>query len=246
MRVEHVLPEALAEEHLRLTGVDRVRHETDHVELELRQGAAHLVELVLGLGDDLVEAVVDRPAFLLFGQRPEMPLAAPVAARAADPLIQDPAPPEVDAVFELGDQIGQLGIALDLTQLVGVVAAPCVTQLKLTFGPVVSLNYDSLGGVEQVFVTTVGGLGTVAPSSVDKTGGVVTFNFNTPVCAGSSPGKGDTSYFFGLASNQSARAVTATVVPTLGGSLSLNARAPKLLLLPPPGGLKPRPKPPGR
>jgi hypothetical protein len=135
---------------------------------------------------------------------------------------------------------------LDLRQLVGVVAAPCVTQLKLTFGPVVSLNYDGLGGVEQVFVTTVGGLGTVAPSSVDKTGNVVTFNFNTPVCAGSSPGKGDTSYFFGLASNQSARAVTATVVPTLGGSLSLNARAPKLLILPPPGGLKPRPKPPGR
>src|SRR3954469_8035470 len=40
---------------------------------------------------------------------------------------------------------------LDLRQLVGVVAAPCVTQLKLTFGPVVSLNYDGLGGVEQVF-----------------------------------------------------------------------------------------------
>jgi hypothetical protein len=135
---------------------------------------------------------------------------------------------------------------LDLTQLVGLVAAPCITQLQLTFGSVVSLDYDGRGGVEQVFVTTVGGLGTVAPSSVDKTGNVVTFKFSTPVCSGSSPGKGDTSYFFGLASNQPARAVTATVVSTLGGSLSLNARAPKLPILPPPGGLKPRLKPPGR
>lgn len=130
---------------------------------------------------------------------------------------------------------------LDLTQLVGLTAAPCVTQLKLTFGPVVSLDYDSLGGVEQVFVTTVGGLGSVAPSSVDKTGNVVTFNFKTPVCSGSAPGKGETSYFFGLASNQSAHAVTATVASTLGGSLSLSARAPKVRIT-----HKLGPKAPGR
>jgi hypothetical protein len=132
---------------------------------------------------------------------------------------------------------------LDLRQLTGLTAAPCVTQLKITFGPVASLDYDGDGTAEQVFVVTAGGLGTVAPSSADKTGNVVTFNFKTPVCSGSAPGKGETSYFFGLASNRSARAVTATVVPTLGGSLSLNARAPKILILPTPGGSKPRLKP---
>ena len=117
---------------------------------------------------------------------------------------------------------------LDLTQLTGVTAQGCVTQLKITFGPVVSLNYDGAGGTEQVFVTTGGGLGTVAPSSVDKTGNVVTFNFATPVCSGSSPGHGQTSYFFGLSSSQRARAVTATVAATAGGPLSLGARAPKV------------------
>jgi hypothetical protein len=116
---------------------------------------------------------------------------------------------------------------LDLTQLTGLTAAPCVTQLKITFGPVVSLNYDGIGGTEQVFVTTAGGLGTVAPSSVDKTGNVVTFNFKIPVCSGSSPGHGQTSYFFGLSSNKPAKAVTATVAATAGGPLSLAARAPK-------------------
>jgi hypothetical protein len=116
---------------------------------------------------------------------------------------------------------------LDLTQLTGLTAQGCVTQLKITFGPVVSLNYNGAGGTEQVFVVTAGGLGTVAPSSVDKTGNVVTFNFKTPVCSGSSPGHGQTSYFFGLSSTKPAKAVTATVAATTGGPLSLNARAPK-------------------
>ena len=43
-------------------GVNRVRHEPDDVESQLRERAAHLVETVLGLDDDLVEAVVHRPA----------------------------------------------------------------------------------------------------------------------------------------------------------------------------------------
>lgn len=116
---------------------------------------------------------------------------------------------------------------LDLTQLTGVTAQGCVTQLKITFGPVVSLNYDGVGGTEQVFVTTGGGLGTVAPSSVDKTGNVVTFNFDKPVCSGSSPGHGQTSFFFGLSSTKPAHAVTATVASTTGGPLSLSARAPQ-------------------
>ena len=151
---------------------------------------------------------------------------------------------------------------LDLTQLTGLTAAPCVTQLKLTFGPVVSLDYDGNGSADQVFVATQGGLGSVAPSSVDKTGNTVTFNFNTPVCSGSSPGHGQTSYFFGLASTRAPHAVTATVQATLGGALSLNARAPLILKLgpgvhptphsPTPGSIpaphKPAPgtKPPGR
>jgi hypothetical protein len=116
---------------------------------------------------------------------------------------------------------------LDLTQLTGLTAQGCVTQLKITFGPVVSLNYNGVGGTEQVFVVTAGGLGSVGPSSVDKTGNVVTFNFDKPICSGSSPGHGQTSYFFGLSSTKPAHAVTATVSATAGGPLSLAARAPQ-------------------
>ena len=116
---------------------------------------------------------------------------------------------------------------LDLTQLTGLTAQGCVTQLKITFGPVVSLNYNGVGGTEQVFVITAGGLGSVGPSSVDKTGNVVTFNFDKGVCSGSSPGHGQTSFFFGLSSTKPAHAVSATVSATTGGPLSLSARAPQ-------------------
>src|SRR5687768_13677477 len=56
VQVEHVRTEALAQEHLRLEILDRVLHELDHVEVQVRERAAHLVVLVLGLDDDLVEA----------------------------------------------------------------------------------------------------------------------------------------------------------------------------------------------
>src|SRR5258708_3143884 len=85
--VDDVLAEALAEEHLGLAIVRDVRDEPDDVEIELRERRAHLVELVLRLHEDLVEAVRQRPDFLLLGQRPEVPLPPPVASRAADPLI---------------------------------------------------------------------------------------------------------------------------------------------------------------
>jgi len=115
---------------------------------------------------------------------------------------------------------------LDLTQLTGLTAQGCVTQLKITFGPVVALNYNG-SGPRQVFVITSGGLGSVGPSSADLTGNVVTFNFTTPVCSGSSPGHGQTSFFFGLSSIKTAHAVTATVSTTTGGPLSLSSRAPQ-------------------
>ena len=110
--VDDVLAEPLAEEHLRLARVVRVLHEADDVEVQLRERAAHLVEPVLGLDDDLVEAVGERPDFLLFGERAEVPLAAPVAAGAANPLIEDAAAVELHHVLERGDEIGQLRIAL--------------------------------------------------------------------------------------------------------------------------------------
>ena len=58
--------------------VSTVVDEPDDVELELRERAAHLVEAVLRLDDDLVEAVGERPGFLFLRQGAEVPLPAPV------------------------------------------------------------------------------------------------------------------------------------------------------------------------
>jgi hypothetical protein len=122
---------------------------------------------------------------------------------------------------------------LDLRKLTGVTAAPCVNQLTIEFGPVVSLDYDDDGSSEQVFVITSGGLGSVAPSSAIKTGNTITFGFTTPVCSSASgPGAGETSFFFGLTSAAPPRAVTAQVRDTNGLTLELAARAPEAAAAP--------------
>jgi hypothetical protein len=116
---------------------------------------------------------------------------------------------------------------LDLRQLAGITALPCVNSLNIDFGPMVQIDYNDDGNADDVWVVTSGGLGTVAPSSADKTGNTITFTFSPPVCAGPSPGNGETSYFFGLTSAKPARHVTARIWDTLGGTTDLDARAPQ-------------------
>lgn len=115
---------------------------------------------------------------------------------------------------------------IDLTQAVGIVNIPCINTLAIDFGPVVStLHYSGGPNPEQVFVTTQGGLGTIAPVTAVQSGRTITFTFNPGVCAGGAPGKGDTTFFFGLASTHPPQAITAKVTAT-GGALSVSARAP--------------------
>jgi hypothetical protein len=105
---------------------------------------------------------------------------------------------------------------VDLTQAVSDGEAPCVTDISLDFGPVTKLQYNKVGPLDDVFVVTKGGLGTVGLLDVEQNGNVVTFTFNQPVCAGASAGKGMTTYFFGLASDHAPHAITARVsVPGL-------------------------------
>jgi hypothetical protein len=134
--------------------------------------------------------------------------------------------------------VGQAGTAgagryaylyrIDLRQLAGLTALPCVNQMRVGFGPVVPLDYDGDGTPDDVFVGTGGGLGTVAPTSADKVGDTITFHFSPGVCAGSSPGNGQSSFFFGLASSNAPAVTTATLADTLGDSVTLEARAPQL------------------
>lgn len=107
---------------------------------------------------------------------------------------------------------------------------PCVTELRLTFGPVVPLDYDGNGDKDQVFVITQGGLGSVKPSAVIQTGNEIVFKFLPPVCGSLKPGKGQTTFFFGLASKQPPQPVVAKVTSSVAPPFSLKARAPKLVL----------------
>lgn len=105
---------------------------------------------------------------------------------------------------------------VDLTQAVSSGEVPCVTDISVDFGPVTKLQYNKAGPLDDVFVVTKGGLGSVGLYAVEQNGNVITFTFNQPVCAGPTPGSGHTSYFFGLASEYAPHAITAHVsVPGL-------------------------------
>ncbi|MCB8983771.1 MAG: S8 family serine peptidase [Ardenticatenaceae bacterium] len=134
-------------------------------------------------------------------------------------------------------QIGTAGAGLypylyrvDMSELVGPGNPACITSLSLDFGPIVPLDYDGNGSLDQVFIVTSGGIGSVAPSSAELTGGQLTFNFSPPVCGDFSPAQdnGESTFFFGLASPFRDQEVTAKATHNWGSDmLELNARAPR-------------------
>jgi len=119
---------------------------------------------------------------------------------------------------------------IDLRNAIGLTYIPCVSSMRLEFGPVIeTLDYDGDGMAgDQVYVVTSGGMGSVGLASATKWGNAITFTFGSPVCAGGSPGSGQSTYFFGLVSAQPAGPVTATVQETGGPTYDVPARAPQL------------------
>lgn len=135
---------------------------------------------------------------------------------------------------------------IDLTRVVGLTAIPYISSLTVDFGPVVnSIDFNGDGAGDQVFVVTGGGLGSVAPSSADQSGRIITFTFNPVVAGGGAPATGQTTFFFGLLSRTAPRQVPAQVVTNTSGSVTLQAKAPSALVLRPiPGGvLRPEVRP---
>jgi hypothetical protein len=119
---------------------------------------------------------------------------------------------------------------LDLRQAYGIVNIPCVSSMTVPIGSLGSLDFDEDGvGGDHVFVVSAGGLGTIGIASANRVGTQTTFTFDAPVCAGSSPGTGDSTFFFGLVSKSSPVFVTATLTGQ-GGPYSVQARAPAGLL----------------
>jgi hypothetical protein len=117
---------------------------------------------------------------------------------------------------------------IDLRNAVGAVAISCIDSMTVSFGPVVStLNYGGSPAPDQVFVVTGGGIGTIGLSSAVQTGSNIKFTFKSPICEGGSPGKGDSSFFWGLVSKTPPKFVTATLHETGGATHAVKARAPK-------------------
>jgi hypothetical protein len=117
---------------------------------------------------------------------------------------------------------------VDLRNVVGITVIPAITKLKVTFGPHVPLDFNGDQKLDDVFVVTKGGLGNVTLVSAVRTGTSITFTFaGGGVGGGSAPGKGDSSFFFGVVSKSPriTTNVTATAVPP--PNLTLKAWTPK-------------------
>ena len=120
---------------------------------------------------------------------------------------------------------------VDLRNVVGTTAIPSITKLRVRFGLHVPLDYNGDKQLDDVFVITKGGIGNVSLLSAVRDGPYVTFTFaGAGVGGGSAPGKGDSSFFFGLASKFARKKLTviATAVPP--PDLNLQAWAPIELL----------------
>lgn len=123
---------------------------------------------------------------------------------------------------------------IDVTQWqgqeeVGAAVIPCVKELRLPFGPVAQLDYDGNGDKDQVFVITKGGLGSVKPTTAVQTGNQIVFTFFPPVCGHMVAGKGQTTFFIGLASTKPPHPIVAQVVHDLGPKpFDLKSQAPQI------------------
>jgi hypothetical protein len=117
---------------------------------------------------------------------------------------------------------------LDLRNAVGATAISCIDWMSISFGPVVStLDFNGDQKRDQVFVVTSGGIGTIGIASAIQTGSNIRFNFTAPVCEGGAPGKGDSSFFWGLVSKNPAKFVTATLHEPGGATHVVKARSPQ-------------------
>jgi hypothetical protein len=115
---------------------------------------------------------------------------------------------------------------VDLTQTVTIADATCITDLSIDFGPVIKLQFDGGGPLDHGYVIQ-GNASAIGLLAVDQTNGVITFTFSQPVCAGATPGTGQASRVFGIASSFPPKAIVAKVsVPGLD-PIAVTARGPQ-------------------
>jgi hypothetical protein len=125
-----------------------------------------------------------------------------------------------------GDGLTGYEYRLDFRQAASQVDSSCVTDFTVDFGPLVQLQYNKVGPNDDVYVVTKGGLGSIGLFSADMTDTKINFVFDQPVCAGVEGGKGQTTYFFGLASKGKPLDTTASLNVAGAGPIDVKARSP--------------------
>ena len=115
---------------------------------------------------------------------------------------------------------------LDMTQATAIGDVACVTGLEVNFGPITKLQYNKAGPVDDVFVITKGGLGSIGLASAEQDRNIITFTFSQPVCAADTSGPGKTTFFFGLTSAHTPKGIVAKVEVPAFDPVDIKARAP--------------------
>lgn len=121
-----------------------------------------------------------------------------------------------------GDGLTGYEYRIDLTQAVTQADSACIIDMTIDYGPLAKLNYDKSGPDDDVYVIVKGGLGSIGIFSADMTDTKITFVFDQPVCAGAEGGKGQTTYFFGLASKAKPMPGVASV--TVAGFMAVDVK----------------------
>jgi len=107
-------------------------------------------------------------------------------------------------IFQSADGRWVYEYRINMTQVAGLVNPPYADQLAIyQWGTLrqYDFNSDSIA-TDQVYNVTSGGLGTRAVTSAFLSGSYSFFDLNNPVYAGSYIGGGESSYFFGMVSDQ--------------------------------------------
>ena len=105
-------------------------------------------------------------------------------------------------------------------------STPCLQSIALEFGPIIdTLDYNGDGKAgDLAYVVTGSGPGKIGLDSFERYHNMLTFRFDSPICAGGPHSEGDSTYFFGLVSAQPPRSVTATIKETVG----ISSASPKM------------------
>ena len=92
---------------------------------------------------------------------------------------------------------------INMTQVAGLTYPPYANRLAIiNWGTPRQYDYNSDGiATDHVFNITSGGIGSIAVNSAFLSGSWTFFDLASPAYAGSFPGDGDSSYFFGLVSD---------------------------------------------